>query len=143
LTSWCCDACGQQIEKADQGHVIWQWTGSLRYSGFKIIHKQRCNIEMYSSSAELSDFLGPRGVVYLTTFLSVGPIKLSLGQRSDCFVDPMGMDAFVDLFRRVQVPYYEEARGRFARPALTGERDDQDESGRYLPETLRRMVERC
>ena len=115
LEMWICDTCGEVIEKPDDGYVVWNYErqdgaiSNLR-KDFRIIHQSRCNNDRINSpaSSALVDFLGQAGLNKLLRFLSHGPIRVHCdGATPPQLAD---MDAFVDFFRRVQVPYYEEAR---------------------------------
>jgi len=49
---------------------------------------------------------------------------------------------FFDLFHRVQTPYYEEARKYFNCPEVLDYFSDDNEVHPYLPETLKKIIER-
>ncbi len=140
LEQWYCDKCGEIIKSPREGYVIWKSDESFKSSGFKIIHQRRCDDKSYRLSSALQDFLGLRGITYLLTFLSLGPIKEHLGQGKHC--DIVDMDEFVDFFRRVQLPYYEEARQHFGDPDILDLCSDWNELAPYLPEELKKLVER-
>jgi len=52
------------------------------------------------------------------------------------------IDAYVDLVRRLQTPYYEEARARFGEEDVANWLSDANEHYPYLPETLKRIADR-
>ena len=138
LTTWRCDVCGELIDSPESGYVIWKTDPNLLSFAFKIIHKKKCDLKDHSSSAALSDFLGENGLAYLLTKLSLGPIKKSQGQPSACQI--ADMDEFVDFFRRLQTPYYEQARTRFGVAEVKDDFSDSNELYPYLPETLKRIA---
>ena len=127
LTQWRCDVCHEPIESAADGYVTWHTTEKdLREYGFKIIHKMKCDDNEAPASAELQEFLGPDGLTYVLSHLSYGPLKQSTGTPAG----PVDMNEFVDFIRRVQVPFYEEARQRFSEQEVREDRYDWNE---YLP----------
>lgn len=106
LTQWYCDVCGEKIEKAEDGYVVWGHDpeDSLLDKGFKIIHWGKCDDNRLPSSAALPDFLGADGLINLTRFLSIGTILCSHGQgRTSAMV--ADINEFADFMRRVQIPY--------------------------------------
>lgn len=140
LTSWYCDVCGDKIEEVSQGYVIWKSTDELKYHDFKIIHKTKCDLDDYPASAALEDYLGENGLSYLLSKLSIGPIKKSLGQGSHCQITET--DEFVDFMRRVQTPFYEEARRYFSNHDLLDDLSDSNEVSPYITRELEKLIKR-
>jgi hypothetical protein len=140
LTKWYCDVCGHPIEDVEKGYVIWKTTDELKSHSFKIIHQTTCDLNDHHSSAALKHFLGERGLVYLLSMLSFGPIKKRIGDGSHCHV--ADMDEFVDFTRRLQTPFYEEARRYFSNPELLENYCDANEVLPYLPEQLEKIIKR-
>jgi hypothetical protein len=138
LTKWYCDVCNEHIENVNDGYVIWKKAKDLKSYSFKIIHQCRCDQNDYPASRPLKEFLGEQGLVYLLSKLSIGPIKKYIGQGSDCTV--VDMDEFVDFVRRVQIPYYEEARRYFGNPDLLENFSHDNEYLPYLPEQLEKII---
>ena len=139
LTIWYCDVCGDRIEDINNGYVIWETLPEMKEINFKIIHQSKCDIKKYHGSAALQDFVGPEGITYLLSFMSLGPIKKYIGQGSHCGI--VDFDEFVDLFHRVQTPYYEEARRLFRNERLLDWFSDSNEVGPYLPERLKEIID--
>lgn len=138
LEQWICDHCGEVIESSREAYVIWHpedQDGRLVRSDFRIIHQGRCDDENLISSAPIRDFLGVDGIAYLTSFLTLGP---ALGASSDRGVNN---DQFADFFRRVQVPYYEEARRKFQDPEVKHYLQGSSEVATYLQEDLKKIAE--
>lgn len=138
LTTWCCDVCGQWIEDVEQGYVIWKTGDGLKDRSFKIIHKSRCNLKDHRASAALRDFLGSNGLAYLLSKLSVGPIRKKIGGESYCSI--ADLDEFVDLIRRVQTPFYEEARRKFGKGEILEDHSTNNEALPYFPEQLMKIA---
>jgi hypothetical protein len=85
----------------------------------------------------LRRFLGPAGIVQLLSMMDVG-----------AFHDPEGRELagvkdvrnWVEVFRRLHVPYYEEARRYFDEARDDGELDGISEIALYLQPTLEALV---
>lgn len=138
FTKWYCDACGQPIDDVKKGYVIWKTNDEARTHSYKIVHQGPCFLKDYDASAELKTFLGEEGLVRLLAQLSIGPIMRLRGNKSQC--DAADMDEFVDLVRRVQTPFYEEARRHFSNRNLLAEYARANEVLPYLPEELETMI---
>lgn len=132
LSQWYCDVCGELIDRAEDGYVLWKTDGDLLGFDFKIIHKVRCDRGGYPCSNALDQFLGFDGLTYLMGFLSVGPIKAAQSQSR-----VRDLDEFVDFVRRVQIPWYEEARRRFDDEEVQLDYQDGTESAPYRQDALR------
>lgn len=138
LTTWYCDVCGEKIEDAKKGYVIWRTDTKLKTHDFKIIHQKKCDQKDHMASGALRDFLGEEGLAHLLAKISLGPVMLKCGQKSYCQVKDL--DEFVDFFRRVQTPYYEEARREFSTPEFQNDFSDANEVYPYLPKTLKKIA---
>lgn len=134
---WVCDECQNEILKSDDGYVLYEKDKNSLAHNFRIIHKIKCDKSPDSLSMALSNFLGTQGLVYLTSFLSIGPISKQFGDNSSAGVKDF--DEFVDFFRRVQIPFYEQARMKFS-PHLFNE-NNLEPSGilDYMPKNLERI----
>jgi hypothetical protein len=140
MNYWICDACGQEIEKVNDGYVIWEWDDQHREHGFQIIHQGKCDDSSKSLSMPLSHFLGDKGTQSLLSMLSIGKAKIELGQKPSEGVKDL--DEWVDFFRRVQTPGYEQARRLFSHPEIKEYLHDANETWPYLPENLKAIVEK-
>lgn len=139
LTIWYCDMCGEPVSKED-GYVLWSGTGNSHID-FHIIHQGVCDDDRHHRSMPLTNFLGKKGLVYLTKFLSLGMIikhRYPDTQDSNTHVD---LDEYVDFFRRVQLPYYEEARKYFSNSELQEDYYDSNEVFPYLPDRLKHIID--
>ncbi|MCJ0764156.1 hypothetical protein [Variovorax terrae] len=145
LTRWYCDVCHKPIEPNQRGYVIWQSTpggvdGFHKAHDFKIIHQKICDNKNFSSSAALTDFLGVDGLTYLLTKLSRGPVQEPDPGTPEGRV--LDMNEFVDFVRRVQIPYYEEARRRFGDHDFQNDFSDSNEVFPYRQEQLKAIITR-
>ena len=138
LTIWYCDFCKEPIEDVNNCYVIWKCTEKGAYYSFKIIHSVKCDQrEVYDRSLPIKEFLGIDGITNLLSFLSLGPIISNLS--SGGFQQIHDFDDFVDFFRRVQIPYYEEARRKFNNQKLLSDFIDANEVFPYTQEGLKKI----
>jgi hypothetical protein len=86
----------------------------------------------------LENFVGPSGINYLLAFLDVGDYL-----QPD-YEGPQASDlrGFTETFRRLHIPYYEEARHYWSLAIENGVFDGMNEIGIYHPNTLKVIVER-
>lgn len=131
LEQWYCDVCGEVIERPRDGYVLWKQDDKLQVYDFTIIHKGKCDQKNYPCSMDVETFLGAEGFVYLTAFLSLGPIKVAAGSK---WAKAFDMDEFVDFMRRMQTPYYEDARRLYDSEEMSERLGDANEVLPYLPE---------
>ncbi|MCK9266721.1 hypothetical protein M0P98_07605 [bacterium] len=140
FTRWYCDVCGKVIEDAKEGYVIWEVTEDGKEYNFQIIHAGKCRKKVPFCSSSLTDFLGYDGLTHLLSFLTYGPIKIHLREKSRCTINDF--DGFVDFMRRVQTPFYEEARRYFTNNKLLERHCDDNEIGPYMQATLKSIIEK-
>lgn len=106
LRQWTCDSCGEVIEKPEDGWFEWYTERDTSLdTGFRIVHHRgSCmyndqRLEQQNrppSDFDLSMVVGHNGLALL----------LNLMERKK-FAD---MKEFIEVFRRLHLPYYEEAR---------------------------------
>lgn len=144
LDHWYCDTCDEPITNPELGVVVSRVNDSYAEYSFKIVHKNapanatHCdpgNQAGYTHSMGIDSYLGLEGQQWLLGLLSAGPLKggPSRAQVSD-------FNEYVDLFRRLQTPYYEDARRRFSDQEVREKLSDANEIYPYLPEVLDRIV---
>lgn len=138
LTKWRCDVCGEPIKSVDEGYVTWHGPSkSGAPYGFKIIHQGKCDDRRANLSAALRDYVGTDGLAKLLSILSIGPLKTAQGQSPRVVGD---LDELVDFMRRVQTPYYEEARQRFSEEEVMHDFYDSNEVAPYLQSRLKTIA---
>ena len=138
LEQWRCDCCGGVVEGVWRGCLEWQTTSAtVAVSGFRLVHK---TMECTYDRAELA-LARERGALVGLDMLvgAAGPGTLlgRLGEvmKSDSMRSE-DLQAFIEVVRRVQVPYYEEAR-----LALRTEIDEGVHDGmRFDDSTLLRII---
>jgi hypothetical protein len=148
LRQWICDSCGETIETPEQGYVEWMETDSKKH-GFRIVHhgphspRRNDGRDCYYSNAEragdypLSEFVGVHGLLELTSWIDMGKWHNSKYEGPEV----RDLREWTTFFRRLHIPYYEEARH------CIEELRDECEGGAnevylYLPETLKRIIEK-
>lgn len=120
LRAWICDTCGDLITDPTKGLVTWRKASNNTDYDFKIVHKSiRSDPEPYNCDPgaetgyiyhlDIEKLLGVDGLTLLLSWISVGPLKGGGGT----ITTSKDLDSYVDLVRRVQIPYYEEARHSF------------------------------
>jgi hypothetical protein len=143
---WYCDVCQETITDPTKGMVV---SKSSRTSDgyvehdFLIVHKgyqgdggcDPGNRAGYTYSLDIETYLGLEGQAWLLALLSAGPL---LGGGSRARV--RDLNEYVDLFRRLQTPHYEEARRRFGDPEVRDWFSDANEVLPYTPDVLYRVA---
>ena len=156
LKQWICDYCGEVIEKPEHGWLEWlSEEGEDQYldHGFRLVHneqhsprKPEGSCYFYNSTQQgqlkldftLSKFVGVDGMVRLLTFIDTGPF------REEPFYGPHVRDLreWTELFRRLMLPYYEEARSYMGQAHTDGLFNESNEVEIYLPDTLKKVIRR-
>lgn len=100
LQQWLCDSCGKVVAKPGEGWLEWYIDTATRLeSGFRIVHTT-CQYKESPGKLlqgdQLENFLGSDGLVRLLSMLEFR--KLADSRE------------FITIMRRLQTPYYEEAR---------------------------------
>lgn len=159
LEQFYCDTCDQLIQAPEQGMVEWIESMDEPAHSFRIVH----HIE-YSPKADseiprsekprpqgcykhqntvknkdigLDKFLGKDGLVKLIHFIDVGPYHVP---KYDGVQFEDGRE-FAELFRRLQLPYYEEARKYWDRAKQDGFFEGANEMWIYQPEVLEEIID--
>jgi hypothetical protein len=141
LKQWICDVCGKLIETPEDGYVIWSDDKNSHYADFKIIHQGQCDKTPTSGSMSVPEFLGDNGCSNLLSFLSKGLIRVNHTEVPST-ISPANIDDFVDLFRRLQTPFYEEARIHFDNSELFQEFREENDRYVYSEKNLRQIIKR-
>jgi len=144
---WICDRCGDVIKTPEDGWVHWRRDKDRRVHAIELLHHLKaspkggmrgCYPEPMQQDAHLNVMLGPRGIVRLLSMMDVGtyhdPALKHVGGVDD-------VRNWTEVFRRLHVPYYEEARLYFDRARADGHLDGINEVALYLPDTLKDIVD--
>lgn len=158
LQQWYCDTCGEVIQRPDQGHLEWKVKEiglgenrrSLRY-GFRIVHQflhspyreTRGREGCYYSNEErggdfsLPAFLGAEGLIRAANWIDLG----AAWEPEYRGPEVESLREWAGIFRRLHLPYYEEARVYLQQAKSGAEFGDHNENSFYLPETLQKIIE--
>lgn len=135
VNEWICDTCAECVDVAG-GAVAWKEQGG-KVVEYRIYHnKHECDPKSQGFRAwhHMKEFVGVNGVAYMTALLSNGPI---MGGGPT----PVDQDAWVDVFRRIHIPYYEEARLHFSDDDVREYFSDSNEVYPYTQRGLKRIAE--
>ena len=138
LEQWCCDTCGNVIDGPEKGCVEWHTTHRTNtVSGFRIVHRgSKCTyqgIELAtlgrtSTQVPLREALDSPGLGHMLQVLEHAVSDGSAREES--------MHEFMEVLRRVHIPYYEEARLAWQAGLTEGIHDGTQ----YDSATLRRLI---
>ncbi len=152
LQQWICDECGELIDGAEQGWLEWLSLMDKPAWGFRIVHHISFSPSLprgphegcygYGSALERKDnhlniFVGIDGLSKLLYFVDYG--QVDPGDSGPHF---KSAHEFAEIFRRLQIPYYEEARQYWAKAQNDGYFDDANEVSPYFQGSLRRIIEK-
>lgn len=134
---WYCDTCAEAIDNPGMGMVVWDGKSKTGKQSFAIIHKgPKCDDDRDVMWMELRHMIGEEGPQHLLSFLSYGPLP-----RRESRPRVGDVDGFVDLFRRLHTPGYEEARRYFDHPDVVDRFSGANEFAAYTPESLEWIIE--
>jgi len=142
LEEWICDKCSQVIEGPENGYMEWIHFAGKKAYGFKIVHHggecYHYNHHEGRSDSSLDDFIGDKG---LTTLLSmIHPGKRHMPDSNEVQIEnPV---EFLEVVRRLHIPYFEEARLYWSNAQEHGFFDGANEVWLYLPNTLKNIIDK-
>jgi len=138
LGQWCCDTCGDVIEGPEDGCIEWHTTHRTNtVAGFRVVHRSgKCvyqGVELAtlgrtSSLLPLTDAIDSTGLGHMLVIL-----EQSLREGS---VRDEALNEMIEVLRRVQIPYYEEARLAWQ----AGIKEGIHDGSRYDSATLKRLI---
>ncbi len=140
LEQWVCDTCGELIRDVEGAYVRFARVDGVARD-FRIVHHNPasprpggCYGPDELSDLPMSRLQGDDGLAVLLGLLEPGPALLP-GVRADVV-------SWAELFRRVRLPRYEEARQLFAAGEGAGVwPDGRHESSAYSQEALAQILE--
>ena len=142
LNAWVCDSCLQEVDIED-GWVEWLSPDKGGPHSFRICHNDdRCQKHTDHPDrhdGHLENFLGIDGMQYFLSFLDIG---LLLDPNEKYMPSAPEMRSFVEAFRRLQIPHYEEARQYHSVARSEGYFSDQNEVSASLPSTCESIIKR-
>lgn len=148
LEQWICDTCGQVIEKPEDGYVQFGNQENGFYKDFIIVHhfsaspRREYNDKgcyQYNSDSDLIHYLGENGIAALLSQIDHGR---HFGNSDETCIKNLSETNWIDFFRRLQTPYYEEARIYWAEAESDGFFGGANEIWPYMPEHLKILIQR-
>jgi len=152
LEQFICDTCGQVIETVKDGYLEWEHSSRIR-KNFRIIHatwvsplgQPKGCFELDAgtkgwghATAALEDFLTDKGLGRLLEWLDPGPYLQPDYDGSTL----ESLREYAEFFKRLRLPYYEEARHHFAQAVSDGVIDDSGNPAVYSnPNYLKAVAE--
>ena len=136
LTQFFCDSCNELIDTPADGYIEFDKNEQLQYNNFKIVHNEERCFQGLISSFELSRLLGSEGIGILSSWVHVGPITDPVGREKSEYASVV---EFAEFFKRLQLPYYEQARHYLKRAVESGYIDG-NATGSHYPEGLKNIV---
>jgi hypothetical protein len=149
LEQWYCDYCGEVIASPREGYIEWLVEDDIA-DAFRIVHHasaspRRPGEDCYHHTAHrgrhdmhLDRCVGPAGLPYLLSFLDLGPVH---DPDEEHTVRVRSVREFVEVMRRLTLPYYEEARTLWGIATEGGFFDGGgNEIWVYLPDTLKTLI---
>ena len=158
LKQWYCDTCGEIIEQPEHGYLEWRdkmaGSGENRQRimyGFRIVHHfphspykdSRSENGCYYVNSEregdldLPAFLGTRELIEAANWIDLGSAWYSEYRGPEV----EDLREWAVIFRRLHLPYYEEARFYLEQAKSGTQFGDNNEVSFYLPETLKEIIE--
>lgn len=143
---WVCDACGDLIEKPEDGYLQWLFDENLNRYEFIIVHhktatsKEGDGCYLHASGrlgdVSLKSVVGSNGLSYLLSFLDVGTYL------EPEYVGPrvQNIREVVEIIRRLHTPYYEEARQYWSDALDDDYFGGANEVSPYSEDSLRRLI---
>lgn len=151
LMQWVCDTCKEIIEEPGHGYVEYKWDPDsdflLRY-GFRVVHQalhspyRKNGANCYYPNNErggdwaLTDCLGERGIVLLTSWIDPGK-EFARSFHASGVKD---LREWVVVMRRLHVPFYEEARFFFSQAHSDDNMGGSNELLFYSPKGLQKIL---
>lgn len=149
LEQWYCDYCGEVIASAREGDIEWLVEDDMA-DDFRIVHRASASPSRPGGNCyyhaddrgrhdmHLDKCAGLAGLPWLLGFLDLGPVHDPDQQRT---MRVRSVREFVEIMRRLTLPYYEEARTLWGIATEGGFFEgDRNEIAVYLPETLKALI---
>lgn len=156
LTEFICDTCRQIIKSPQEGWMEWisldnPVKGVNEIHSFRIVHQkyysplkensgqgcyQHGNKSGRNDNGLNAVIRNDNGISYLLSLLDPGPYHLPT-YGGFAISD---MRNYVETFRRLTIPYYEEARTFWSRACQEGYFQDDNELAIYKPENLQKLI---
>ena len=149
LKQWICDTCAEVIESPEHGWLEWRQDENGKASDFNIVHHIEHSPRKLGGgdcypfrglSSHLDRYVGENGLPHLLCLLDED-IHINLVNEHDSYPDVKYIKQWMELVRRLQVQYYEEARQYFDRASEDGYFDGAW-GIIFRPEKLKSIIEK-
>ena len=135
--TWICDSCEKPIIDPEHGWVEWLGSQQELGRGLRLVHKKpysprapdglcRYDDDACASSLELTDLLGPDGLMQLLEFLAEETIS---------------KEEVLEMIKRLHIPGYEHARLHFDAAITEGVFESNTAAGYYSQEEINAVLE--
>tara|TARA_R110002110_G_scaffold397857_1_gene613225 strand:- start:284 stop:754 length:471 start_codon:yes stop_codon:yes gene_type:complete len=149
LRQWVCDKCGDLINSANEG--VLQWTDyeakDHRYyisTGFYIVHNN-INCSFYKreepvKDINLSEISGEIGILHMLSFFDKGIFIEN--QYPGLRLTNNDIRSLSEIWRRMQIPHYEEARLYYNEARMDGLLNGENEISMHTQRVLLKMIKK-
>jgi hypothetical protein len=153
LKEFICDTCGEIIEKPEDGYVEWVYSDDGMQTQFNIIHhggsspRKKYNHDGCYQHANrngrmdepLNHCLDPnRMMAFLLRFIDMGRYHDPSGK----YIAKVNISEYVELVRRLTIPYYEEAKVYWNEAISDGYFDGDNEINIYTVYFLKGIIDK-
>lgn len=147
LKQWICDECGELIEKPEDGYIQFHYDENNDCDDIIIVHhypksplkdKRKDGCYRYRFDLDLKSHLGEDGIAWMLSLLDWGPHI----EREFKRLRTINIRKWVETFRRLHTPYYEEARLYWDLAEQDGYFDGANEVWPYIPDNLKTLIDR-
>lgn len=153
LKQFICDTCGEIIEKPEDGYLEWVYSDDGMQREFNIVHhggsspRKKYNHNGCYQHADrhgrmdeaLNQSIDPnRMMAFLLKFIDMGRYH----DPDRGHIAKVNISEYVELVRRLTIPYYEEARLYWEEAKSDGFFDGANEILIYSVDFLKRLVEK-
>lgn len=140
LKQWICDTCGELISCPEDGFLEIGHGADGAITDMRIVHHMKSSprgncYKGYSGTIQLNHLIGEHGIVQLLSLLDPGEDFCDYRPRVE------NVRKYAEIFRRLSVPYYEEARLYWDEAKADGFFDGANEVWTFLPEHLKELCE--
>lgn len=140
-TTWICDTCGNEIEKAGDGWVEWLSTkdtsGKSQGNGLRLVHHRTTREGCQYGFADLSEKTILQDLE-LAKLLGADGLNLLISMIAD---RELPTEELLEMIKRLHIPGYEHARKHFSRAITEAIIDPNLPPGYYWQYEIKAVLE--